>query len=102
MGNKNNFLKNERGQSAVEYILLMGAVLSITLGVMRSAYFKRFFGNQSQVFDNYRLRMEHGYRHGFPGALATPIKKDERNSATHESYFSNGNTHFFFTREYGN
>lgn len=98
MGKNNK--RNDLGQSVVEYILLMSVVMSLAMMIFKSRYFKNFFGPDSVVFNNFRLSLEHSYRHGFPGKLESKEREQERYNEVHESYFSEGDTHFFFTKEY--
>jgi hypothetical protein len=92
---------NQKGQSTVEYVLLLGMVLMIVIGIFKSDAFNRIFGENSAVFEEYRKIMEHNYRHAFYGNLATPRTNGARKSRPHESYINVDQTRFFSPRAYG-
>jgi uncharacterized protein (UPF0333 family) len=94
-------LSQNKGQSTVEYVLLLGVVLMIVIGIFRSDAFNRIFGENSAVFEEYRKIMEHNYRHAFFGSSATPRTNSARKQTTHESYITGSETHFFSPRSYG-
>ena len=61
---KELFLKrNQSGQSAVEYILLMAMIASLFVTVFRSQAFSRFFGNNSGFFNAIAQRISLDYRY---------------------------------------
>lgn len=56
------FIKSEKGQSAVEYILLLLVVGSLTFTVLKSRAFQDFFGEDSAVFQTLARRTGTSYR----------------------------------------
>ena len=66
MGSKKqtNFLKNQLGQSTVEYVLLLAVVLSVFFTVFRSRTFQDFFGEDSSFFNAIAQKMRLDYRYG--------------------------------------
>lgn len=73
MGNKINFkiLRKEKGQSTVEYILLLVIVMVFVNTVIRSDVFQQFFGNNSSFFQTIATGMARSYRYG------TLVSEDE-------------------------
>ncbi len=53
---------NNRGQSAVEYILLMVVLISLSLSVFNSRYFKDFFDEDGAFFETIATQIENSYR----------------------------------------
>jgi hypothetical protein len=66
MGNKKSAtsLNNSRGQSTVEYVLLLAVVLSMFYSVFRSRTFQEFFGEDSSFFNAIAQKMRLDYRYG--------------------------------------
>ena len=91
-------IKNQRGQTLVEYILLLAVSASLVVTVYRSSTFQKLFGDNGSVGKLYKLESEWGYRHAFingrsSGESSVPYKSAEQ----HPSYFNQvkGDTHFF-------
>ncbi len=83
MDNKKQFQLNESGQSAVEYLLLLVVVVSLSYAVFKNPKFEEFFGENSSFFTAMKNRMQYSYRHGLVG--------DTDNSSytgAHDTYFS--------------
>ena len=82
-------MKN-KGQSVVEYILLLSVITFITLTIMRSDFLKKSIGPEGNVTAAIKKMFEHSYRHGYldhidrvtkrPGALPGPGKKGDHGS----------------------
>ena len=85
-------MKNERGQSLVEYILLLGMLLMIGVSIFKSDQFKDIFGEDSSVFAKLRKQFEYEYRHGLSGF---EDRTDNSYGGEHESFYSQGKTRFF-------
>ena len=51
-------MKNEQGQSLVEYILLLGMLLMIGVSIFKSDQFKDIFGEDSSLFAKLRKQFE--------------------------------------------
>jgi len=76
-------MKNQKGQSTIEYILLLVVVVSIAGGLMNSDAFKRFVGEDSELMQKMVRQMTYAYRHGRLGEV------DESNyDREHETYFN--------------
>ena len=58
-------MRNERGQSTVEYILLFAVVVSLAFTVFNGLGFNRIFGADGEVATAYKNQLEFSYRHGF-------------------------------------
>lgn len=61
---QNTFFLNKKGQSAVEYILLLAVLSSIGFSVYNSRRFKDFVGGEKGLFVGMRRSMEYSYRYG--------------------------------------
>ena len=57
-------LKNKKGQSVVEYILLLAVISSIGYSFYNNRAFKNFLRGDVGLFANLRKRMEYSYRYG--------------------------------------
>lgn len=104
---QNLLLKSERGQSAVEYILLLAVISSISYAFFNNAKFKAFFGKNSGYFTSLRQGMSYSYRYGreLKGDtdFDTAMSFDYR-SPQHDTYYDRRtNKSRFFTgvNEYG-
>ena len=56
-------MKNDKGQSTVEYILLLAVVTSLFFTVFRSEMFQKFFGENSSFFQTIAERIAMNYRY---------------------------------------
>jgi len=65
MGNR--FLLNSRGQSTVEYILLLAVVISLAYLVINSRKFKDLLGRNGTFANNMKNEAEWNYRFASPG-----------------------------------
>lgn len=91
-------VESQRGQTVVEYILLLAVSVSLVITFYKSATFKSLFGEQGAVGQVYKAESEWGYRHAFlagpkTGATSTPYTSANE----HPSYYnsSEGKTRFF-------
>ncbi|MBK23677.1 MAG: hypothetical protein CME70_06690 [Halobacteriovorax sp.] len=87
---------NQKGQSTVEYILLLAVIISLALAFLNSPIVKRFVGSESEMMKLMYVRMIYAYRHGRMG------EEDESNyEREHETYFDkvNGESRFFAPAE---
>ena len=88
--------KKNKGQSTVEYIMLLAVITSIVVSVVNSDWFKQFFGPDSEVFERMKSYMEYTYRHGLPGQNGVA---DYGYGQEHETYFKDGQTRFFYPKD---
>jgi hypothetical protein len=58
------FLRNSKGQSVVEYILLLAVLSSLTFGLLNNKNFKGLINGNKGLFVSLRHRMEYSYRYG--------------------------------------
>lgn len=94
-------LKNQSGQSAVEYILLLAVLSALTFSVLNNAAFKDFMAGNSGLFLTIRKGMEYSYRYGLPSSPDIDLdeKRDfDLQSNKHDLYFNTKeNASRFFT-----
>lgn len=84
---------DQRGQSMVEYILLLAVVISLAGVVFKSDFWLSYFGPEGKFDQVFRARMEYSYRHSLEGdAFYAPPNYQTKN---HDSYFYGGSTRFF-------
>ncbi|GAB4015303.1 MAG: hypothetical protein Fur0010_14170 [Bdellovibrio sp.] len=99
MGNKSFFdLKNQQGQSTVEYLLLLLVVAVLSFSIYNSARFKNFLGPDSQFFSIVKSKIEFSYRHGHDS------QDDTGDLSNHKTFKTDaGESRFFstFTEAYG-
>lgn len=91
-------IRNQRGQTVVEYILLLAVSASLVVTVYRSSTFQRLFGDNGSVGKLYKLDSEWGYRHAFIGGRTKGESPVPYQSAEqHPSYYNQmkGETRFF-------
>ncbi|MEX0798900.1 MAG: hypothetical protein WD025_05620 [Bacteriovoracaceae bacterium] len=89
--------KNQKGQSTVEYVLLLAVVISLVSVVFKSDFWQSYFGENGKFDEVFRARIEYSYRHTLEGNefYATP----DYESRNHDSYYKNGSTRFFRSKE---
>lgn len=94
MGNRFTIVLNKRGQSTVEYILLLSVVVSLIYVVINSTRFKELMGEGGTLGTNMRLESEWHYRFAKPRNGLTTTWSGT--SADHPSYWNSarGATHF--------
>jgi competence protein ComGC len=91
-------LKNQRGQTLVEYILLLSVAVSIVLTFYRSQAFKKLFGENGQIGKSVKSQSEFAYRHAYArNRPATDIDRNNKDGSIHPSYADviEGGTRFF-------
>lgn len=91
MGSKNIFI-NQKGQSLVEYMLVILVSVSIAYSILNSDLVRDYFGENGTLATNFKLELEYSYRHAVRGRKKT---NKNYNAPTHESYKTNGDTRFF-------
>lgn len=99
---------NQKGQTLVEYILLISVVVSLVITVYKSNAFKRLFGEQGEIGIKMKLQNEFSFRHAFyrtgTGEPVQDIPRNNKDISIHPSYAEPGvGTRFFGPKEpYGN
>ena len=90
-------IKNQRGQTVVEYILLLAVAMSLIVTFYRSSTFQRFFGTQGELGKLYKLDAEWGYRHASMTGRTTETNEPKASAEEHDSYYNKikSQTHFF-------
>ena len=95
---KKNSVLNNKGQSAVEYILLISMATALVYSVLTSRKFKELFGKESNFLEKIRGNLEYSYRHTHPprvgGGGADNFNYTRR---SHKSYYNQekGVTRFY-------
>lgn len=98
---KNQRLLSQRGQTVVEYILLISVAVALVLTFYRSDAFKRLFGSQGSLGNELKAQNEFAYRHAFnvsgPGRTRPDdVSRDNKDGSIHPSYADGtGETRFF-------
>lgn len=91
--------RRQKGQTMVEYMLLLSVVAGILLAFYKSNLFKRYFGRDGSVGQTIKARTEFAYRHGYMGSEDT-FPKGSRDGASHPTYADpNGGSRFFGPRD---
>lgn len=91
-------LNSQRGQTVVEYILLLSVAVSLVLTFYRSTAFQKLFGENGELGKIMKTQTEFSYRHGYmrnrpPGG---DISRTNRDISIHPSYSNlQGETRFF-------
>lgn len=81
--------KLNKGQSSVEYILLLAVVVALAMGVFRSRQFQSFFGDDSEFFEAMKEHIEVNYRFG--------MYVEDPTETPHSGYFVQGRNSRFFS-----
>lgn len=89
-----DILKNHRGQSVVEYVLLLAVISAIGMTFLNNKNFKEFVSGEGGLFYGIRRSMAYSYRYG--RELNSEVNYDE---AMNFSYGSNKHDTYFNTKE---
>ncbi len=79
-------IKNEQGQTMVEYILLLVVSISLVMTFYKSDFFKRFFGEQGALGKTIKEESEFGYRHAYLRNRPTGTMPNSYFGPSHPSY----------------
>lgn len=94
MENKKLFyLLDQKGQSSVEYLMLVVIIVSMTIAVLKSNAFQDFFGSQGQFATVYKSEIEFSYTNSYQGREA--FEEPDYNNPDHSSYKGSSGTRFF-------
>jgi len=81
-------IKSQRGQTVVEYILLLAVSVTLVMTFLKSDAFRRFFGDQGQLGVMIKAETEFAYRHAFLRNNQGNIPSNNRQGSAHPSYFN--------------
>ena len=85
-------LSNQKGQSTIEYLMLLSVIFVMVLGVLRSELFVDLMGQDGMLADYYQKRFEGSYRFAGPFYESTGVGYNGTNQPT---YQNEGKTNFF-------
>ncbi|MGE3609454.1 MAG: hypothetical protein AB7I27_07695 [Bacteriovoracaceae bacterium] len=92
-------IRNQQGQTVVEYILLLSVVISLVVTFYNSQTFKKLFGTNGAVGLRMKANNEFGYRHAYLSVDGNYIDfpRENRDGSIHPSYYDaeHGETRFF-------
>lgn len=91
-------IKSQKGQTLVEYILLLAVAVSLVLTIYRSKAFKKLFGEQGLLGLQIKQQNEYSYRHAGPKkGTGADISRTNKEGNSHPSYTDPdvGGTRFF-------
>lgn len=91
--NNLNIFLDEKGQTSVEYILLIAVIVVIATSVFKSSGFQQLFGAEGLFAKTYREEVEYSYRHTLGGRKA--FSEPNYSGSNHDSYKGGGQTRFF-------
>ena len=94
LGNRNVHILGNRGQSTVEYILLLAVVISLIVTITNMPRFKALLGEGGSFAVAMKNEMEWNYRFASQGR--EPFSTITYPNAFHPSYYNSakGSTHF--------
>ena len=97
MGIRKPELLSEKGQTVVEYILLLAVSASLVVTFYHSSVYKRLFGSQGSFGKLYKQESEFGYRHAFLKGHQPETNRPKTSARDHASYFDpiKSETRFF-------
>lgn len=90
-------MKSQRGQTLVEYILLLAVAVTLVLTFYRSNAFKKLFGSQGAIGTKIKSQSEFAYRHAYSLNNLGDVPRTNKDGANHPSYYDDANqgTRFF-------
>jgi hypothetical protein len=97
---KNWNIKKNKGQSLVEYILLLAVITSFGVAVIRGKRFKDFLAGKQGLFATMKIGMAYSYLYGQEynsNIVFDPTAPFDYSTKNHDSYFNKtkNKTHFF-------
>ncbi|MBH47953.1 MAG: hypothetical protein CME71_07245 [Halobacteriovorax sp.] len=84
----------QKGQSTIEYVLLLAVVMLLVAIVLRSPLFADLLGEDSSFFKVLKHRMEFSYRFTHLGVEPDVGLKDITTPEQHDSYSKGGRSRF--------
>jgi hypothetical protein len=87
---------SQKGQTMVEYMLLLAVSISLVITFLNSDFFKKTFGTEGKLATMIKSEAEFAYRHAFLKNHPPDISRTSRDAKEHPSYFQGGgDSHFF-------
>lgn len=84
----------QKGQSTIEYVLLLAVVMLLVSIVLRSPLFADLLGKDSSFFKALKDRMEYSYRFTHLDSEEDAGLKDIRAPESHDSFSKGGRSRF--------
>jgi len=93
-------VSNQKGQTLVEYILLIVVAVSLVMTFYKSSAFQKLFGKDGDLGKKMKIQNEFSYRHAFYKPKFNDIPIDTRDVTKHPSYkgYDDEPTRFFGPR----
>lgn len=91
---KLHVLKNNSGQSTIEYVLLLAVVVTFMTTIWNSKVYKDFLGEDSEFFNGIAKKIEHNYQYSVTVPIDTTTAIPP---PTNHPSFSSGANSLFFT-----
>lgn len=93
-------MKNQSGQTMVEYILLLVVAISLVITFYNSEAYRRLFGEQGEIGQRIKQESEFSYRHAYSDETPGADPGITRDISVHPSYRDgqDGGTRFFGPR----
>lgn len=90
-------MKTEKGQTMIEYILLLSVIMSLIFMVFRSDLFKSYFGDGGKFAKGFASKISCSYRYALGASNGRNCGQDNPGyqNKMHPSYFTGGETRFF-------
>ena len=79
-------VKNQKGQTLVEYILLIVVVVTLVMTFYKSSAFQKLFGEKGELGEKMKTQNEFSYRHAFYKPQFPDNLKGEKDITEHPSY----------------
>lgn len=95
----NRLLRDESGQSVVEYILLLAVVSSLAGVLFKTDFWQSYFGPDGKFDSIFRAKIEYSYRHSLGGNKFYGEAPPNYGSKNHDSYYSGQSTRFYRPNE---
>lgn len=86
-------INNQKGQTAIEYILLLSVMSVLVFSVFNSQIFQNNFGKNGKILQAYKKQFEFAYRNGFPYDGGT-----YNYETLHPTYSDGNGTRFFIPK----
>jgi hypothetical protein len=92
----NRYSLNQKGQTVVEYILLLTVVFALIFTFINSPFYKTMFGENGKLAQGLKSQTEFGYRHAYLLGRPTGVMPANYGAInSHPSYSAGGSSRFF-------